>query len=211
MSDSRIRTLIADDHELVRLGIKFYLMNEPEFEVVGEASNGLEAYNKIVALQPDIAILDLFMPKLSGFEICRKFTSSQYKPRFVLITALEEFANFWDVWDCRADAFLLKDIRQNEFINSLRKVISGEKVFSTAIFNYMISDKKSPNFDFILTTNVGFSELQYEILTRRMKGKLFPEIARDLQLTNFEIANEISIILDSIPENRLLMNFGYVK
>lgn len=160
MSDSRIRIFIADDSEIVHLGIKFYLMNESDFTIVGEASNGLEAYNKITALRPDIAILDIFMPKMSGLELCRKLHNTDSKPRIVLMTAIEEFVDFSDVWDCNADGFLLKDIRQKEFVRSIRKVISGDRVFCSAIFQYMVTDKKNPNYDFVTSTNVYFNDFQ---------------------------------------------------
>lgn len=211
MSDSRIRIFIADDHEIVRLGIKFYLMNESDFTIVGEASNGLEAYNKITALRPDIAILDIFMPKMSGLDVCRNLQSSDSKVRIVLMTAIEEFADFWEVWDCNAEGFLLKDIHQKEFVRSIRKVISGERVFSSAIFQYMVSDKKIPNYDFVPNTNLCFNELQYGIIQRRMKGELFSEIAEELNCTCEDLAQGISSFLDSVSEHRFLLNFALDK
>ncbi|MGQ9820060.1 MAG: response regulator [Candidatus Kapaibacteriales bacterium] len=210
MSDSRIRILIADDHEIARLGIKFYLMNENDFTVIGEASNGLEAYNKIVALRPDIAILDIFMPKLSGLEVCRKLQNTNSKPRIVLMTAIEEFADFWDVWESNAEAILLKDIRQKEFIHSLRKVFSGDRVFSSAIFQYMVSVKKTPNYDFVPNSNIYFNELQYKIIQHRMRGETFTEITRKLNCTYEDIAQAISSVLDTTEDNRFFTKLNVV-
>ncbi|MCX7879886.1 MAG: response regulator transcription factor, partial [Ignavibacteria bacterium] len=70
---------LADDHELVRIGLRYYLQSEPMFEVVGEASNGLEAFDKIVYYRPDIAVVDVFMPLLNGVEVLRNIRAEGLK------------------------------------------------------------------------------------------------------------------------------------
>lgn len=211
MHNSGIRVFIADDHEIARLGLKFYLNSESDFILVGEASNGLEAYNKIVALRPDVAILDIVMPKINGFELCGKLSNVEFKPRIVLITAVEEFVNFANIWDYDIDALLLKDIHHQEFISSLRKVLKGEKVFARQILQYFSTNKKIPNIDYIPNDFYSFTSIQYEILRRRFKGQLFPEIARDLNYSNEQIAIVFSQILSIIPEYFPLENFNFIK
>lgn len=193
--------IIADDHPLVRLGIKSFLMNEPKFCVVGEASNGMEALELIETLSPDIAIVDIVMPVLDGISVAKHLQGNDIKPKILLLTALEEFVDVTSAFFSGADGILSKNISQSSFIDSLEQVLQGKKVYCKSALQFLFAEGKyMHNSQEILK----FSKLQQKIIDRRLRGFLFSEIAQELNLTMPQMASEISQILDSIDDYEIL-------
>ncbi len=193
MSNSQITTLIADDHPLVRFGLNAYLGSNPKYQVIGEASNGLEAYNKILSLQPDLAIIDIVMPKMNGFEVVEKLNGFSLKPKIILITAVEEFINPRDVFKSSVNGVILKDISKNDFFKVLDLVLDGNIVYSNTFF--LLSSNIYPTNS--NKKNIIFSEIQQKIISLRLNGYHFSEISSILNLDFSTLADEISKLLDS--------------
>jgi len=124
--EGQIRILIADDHPIVRDGLKKLFSFEPDFEVVGEASDGKEALRKVKELDPDILILDLRMPELDGLETLRALQDTPYKARIIIITASEDKAEFVRAMKLGCRGILLKQTPPDLITKSIRKVHSGE-------------------------------------------------------------------------------------
>lgn len=194
--------VIADDHPLVRLGIKSFLMNEPKFRIVGEASNGVEAIELIENLSPDIAIVDIVMPVMDGISVARHLQQSPNNTRIVLITAIEEFIDVPSAFFSGADGILSKNISQSSFIDSLEQVLGGKKVYCTSVLQFILdSGKYLPKNNEILR----LTKLQQKIIDRRLRGYLFSEIAQELNLTMPQIASEISQIIDTLDDYEILL------
>lgn len=194
--------VIADDHPLVRLGIKSFLMNEPKFRIVGEASNGVEAIELIENLSPDIAIVDIVMPVMDGISVARHLQQSPNNTRIVLITAIEEFIDAPSAFFSGADGILSKNISQSSFIDSLEQVLGGKKVYCTSVLQFILdSGKYLPKNNEILR----LTKLQQKIIDRRLRGYLFSEIAQELNLTMPQIASEISQIIDTLDDYEILL------
>jgi DNA-binding NarL/FixJ family response regulator len=125
------RILIVDDHEVVRQGIRTILRARPQWEVCGEAANGSEAVQQAKALQPDVIIMDITMPLMSGIEATREITR-QKLPGAVLIFTMHESANLAEtVRDAGARGFVLKSHAARDLLDALEALIAGGTFFGS--------------------------------------------------------------------------------
>jgi DNA-binding NarL/FixJ family response regulator len=133
VTDKPIRVLVADDHTIVRTGIRHVLEGEPGFDVVGEASTGTEAFDLAVKLQPDVVVLDISMPAESGLQIAARLRGVASPPR-VLILSMHDNAEYV-IESVRAGAhgYLLKDTAATELRSAIRAVCRGESYFSPPV------------------------------------------------------------------------------
>jgi DNA-binding NarL/FixJ family response regulator len=121
-----IRILIADDHPVFRQGLLAIFRNEPEFEVIGEATNGQEALDLIRNLHPDVVLLDLIMPRLTGLETLRELSGSSVPVRTLLLTASVEKEQIAQALQLGARGIVLKDAPTDVLLTSIRTVMNGE-------------------------------------------------------------------------------------
>ncbi len=134
----KIRIVIADDHAVVREGTRALLEREEDFEVIGEARDGEEAIKLIEKTNPDVAILDISMPKITGIEVTRKI-----KPRFpalaiLILTAYDNDEYVFALLEAGAAGYLLKDVPGQEIIDAVRAIHSGESVLHPSIARKVI-------------------------------------------------------------------------
>jgi DNA-binding NarL/FixJ family response regulator len=132
-----MKILIADDHPIYRSGIKSIIESIPNTILVGEATNGMEAYQLILSTLPDIAILDIEMPILNGLDVCRKVMDEKNHTKFILITMHKEKHYFEDAMDAGVSGYLLKDSAGIELINCIRAITFGKKYISENIESYL--------------------------------------------------------------------------
>jgi two-component system, NarL family, response regulator DegU len=135
----RINIVLADDHILVRKGIKAMLESESEINVVGEAGSGSEALETARALKPDILVLDIRMPEMTGIEAAAKL--KQYSPdtKAVILSMHDSEEYVLQALDAGAYGYLLKDTDKNEFVKALKQIHGGSKYFSGAVSNVLAS------------------------------------------------------------------------
>src|SRR5688572_17163864 len=135
----KISVVLADDHVLVRKGIKAMLESDTEINVVGEAGNGAEALQVAGALKPNILILDIRMPEMTGIEAAAKL--SQYSPgtKAVILSMHDSEEYVLQALDAGAYGYLLKDTDKNEFVKALKQIHGGSKYFSGAVSNVLAS------------------------------------------------------------------------
>jgi DNA-binding NarL/FixJ family response regulator len=131
------RLLIADDHHLVRLGLRHLLTEQPNWTVVAEAQNGREAVAKAKEFQPDIAVLDLGMPELNGFEACQQIISETRSTRVLIVSMHETDAVFKRVLACGARGYLLKSDAPRDLVAAV-EAIRSNKTFLTAKFSQLM-------------------------------------------------------------------------
>jgi DNA-binding NarL/FixJ family response regulator len=133
VTDKPIRVLVADDHTIVRTGIRHVLEGEPGFEVVGEASDGKEAFRLTAELHPDVVVLDISMPGESGLQVAARLSAVSSPPR-VLILSMHDNAEYV-IESVRAGAhgYLLKDTAATELRTAIRAVCRGESYFSPPV------------------------------------------------------------------------------
>jgi DNA-binding NarL/FixJ family response regulator len=128
-----IRVLVADDHMLVRTGIRHVLESEVGFEVVGEAADAAEAISLATKLQPDVVVLDISMPGESGLQLASRLRSSAAEPRVLILSMHDNAEYVLESVRAGAHGYLLKDTAATELRNAIRAVCRGESYFSPPI------------------------------------------------------------------------------
>jgi len=136
---SKITILLADDHALVRQGTRELLEREGDLEVIAEASNGEEAVRLACELSPDIALMDIAMPKLNGIEATRQIKASQPKVSVLVLTAYDDDQYIFALLEAGAAGYLLKNVSADELIVAIRAVAAGEAVLHPAIARRVIN------------------------------------------------------------------------
>ncbi len=177
-----LRVLIADDHEIVRLGIRSLLKSAETVEIVGEASDGKKVVEMAAELRPDIVLTDILMPAMTGIEAARAIKLILPDVKVVMLTSLEDRSYLMQAMGAGADGYLSKEIGKQELLTAVEGVMRSEKVFSTAILALMAN----PDLPFGNTgvsdpnANVYLSRREQEILSYIANGHTSKEIADTL-------------------------------
>lgn len=186
MSD-KIRVVLADDHVFVRDGIKSLLENEANITVVGEATDGLEALTLIDNLHPDLLILDIRMPNLTGIEVVEQLRSKNNLVKIVMLSMHESEEYVLKSIQAGADGYLLKGSSKEEFLKALHTVANGGKYFSGDISSILIGQLTNPTFTAEPKQSLGEEQVitkrEKEILKLLLTGKGNKEIAEALDIS----------------------------
>ena len=135
-----MRVLLADDHGIVRRGLKTLLESEPGITVVGEASDGLEALRLCEQLQPDTLILDIAMPKLNGLEVAARAHKLDPPPQILILSMHSDESYILRALGAGARAYLLKDATDEDLLPAIRAVAAGKPFFSPAVTSVLVED-----------------------------------------------------------------------
>jgi two-component system response regulator NreC len=137
---NKIRVLLADDHAILRDGIRALLEDEPEMEIIGEAENGLDVVRMVDQLKPDIVLMDIGMPRLNGLEATRQILNLSPTTRVLILTMHDNEEYIRQVLAAGALGYILKDAAARELIQAIKVVHRGEAVLSPAITRLVIED-----------------------------------------------------------------------
>lgn len=193
MRKTKIKVVLVDDHAVVRLGIKSMIESVVDIEVIGEASNVAETYEKVAILKPDILLLDIKLPDGDGVLACKELKIRFPKLKIIILTAYAETSLIMDVLKSGADGYLLKDIEGNEIIKSIRKIYTGESVLDGKLDQKIIKLLKNNSpLDEVLT------EKENQILMRVAEGKMNKEIGKELFISGKTVRNHLSKIYKKI-------------
>lgn len=134
----KIQIIIADDHAVLRSGLKALLNYSPEFEVIGEAGDGLEALKMVEELKPDVLILDLSMPNMNGVDCLKEIRSRNLNCRVLVLTMYDDEEYIKEVMRAGADGYVLKKSADTELIEGIIKINSGKKYLNETVSNTLI-------------------------------------------------------------------------
>ena len=186
MSD-KIQVVLADDHVFVRDGIKSLLENEANITVVGEATDGLEALAAIDELKPDLLILDIRMPNLTGIEVVEQLRSKNNFVKIIMLSMHESEEYVLKSIQAGADGYLLKGSSKEEFLKAVHTVSNGGKYFSGDISSILIGQLTNPSLVTEPKQLLGEEQLitkrEKEILKLLLTGKGNKEIAEALDIS----------------------------
>lgn len=136
-----IRTLLADDQELVRTGFRVVLEAEPDLEVVGEAENGEQAVDLARQLEPDVVLMDVRMPVLDGIAATRRIRErSPDTPHVLVLTTFDLDEHVYDALRAGASGFLLKDVKATQLVNAIRTVAAGDALIAPSITKRLVAE-----------------------------------------------------------------------
>lgn len=139
---AKIKIIIADDHHIFRKGILSIAGEDESIEVIAEASNGQEAIELIEKLKPDVAILDIDMPLLSGLDVARKLKGENIKTRMVILTIHKDKEYFDEALELDIKAYILKESIANDLIDCIKQVAAGGYYISPSISGYLVQKNK---------------------------------------------------------------------
>ncbi|PXY41041.1 DNA-binding response regulator [Flavobacterium cheongpyeongense] len=186
MSDI-IRVVLADDHVFVRDGIKSLLENEANIEVVGEAVDGADALEVVNANKPDLLIVDIRMPNLTGIEVVEKLRNDHNAVKIIMLSMHESEEYVLKSIKAGADGYLLKGSSKDEFLKALHTVANGGKYFSGDISSILIGQLTNSSLSAEPKQNLGeemmITKREKEILTLLLSGKGNKEIAEALDIS----------------------------
>lgn len=128
-----IKIVVADDHDIVRKGLQALLKDESDFEIVGEAANGLEALELVNLLSPDILVLDLMMPRMNGLEVTGVLGKSTCATRIVILSMHSSEGYILEAFRLGAKAYVLKDNTSDELVTAIREVNAGKSYLGAVL------------------------------------------------------------------------------
>ena len=197
MTDTTIRMLIVEDHPLFRKGMRTLLSSVPDFEVVGEASNGLDAVELAGSLLPDVVLMDIQMPGMNGITATREIVVTSPSVRVLMVTLFEDDDSVFSALRAGAWGYVLKETDEDEMIRSIRAVAHGEAIFGPAIATRVLAffARPRPQAPQVFPT---LTERERDILHLIARGKSNQAIAHELSLSPKTIANNVSNIFSKL-------------
>ena len=188
MTKESIRVLIVEDHNVVRQGLVALINLAEGIQVVGEAADGVEAIAQFRKLQPDVTLVDLRLPKLSGVEIIQRVRSESPQARFVVLTTYDGDEDIYRALKSGAKAYLLKGMTSEELITTIREVAAGRSHIPAAIAER-------------LAERMGTEDLtprEADVLEQIVQGKSNKEIATELDISEATVKTHINSLLSKL-------------
>jgi two-component system nitrate/nitrite response regulator NarL len=193
---SPIRVLLVDDHTLFRSGVRALLQRHDGFEVAGEAADSLEGVRRARELRPDIVLLDLHMPGLSGKDAVRLFLEGSPGTRVVMLTVSEDADDLLETLRSGASGYLLKNIETETLLDSLRQAVAGDSVVSAEMTTKLVTGLRTAIAPAgRVEEKESLSPRERQILGYLAKGASNKEIARTLELAESTVKIHVQHIL----------------
>lgn len=194
-----LRVLLVDDHLLFRKGLARLLNAQPDFEVVGEAADGLEAVEQARAQQPDVVLMDLRMPVCDGLEATRRIKRELGSARVVMLSVSEDEQDFLAAIRCGADGYLVKDMQPEALFQELRGLAEGEAPLSRTMTSKLLHQLARQG-SMIVTPACSdlLSPREREVLALIVEGLTNREIAAELGIAVNTVRNHVRSILEKL-------------
>ena len=194
-TNEHISIILVDDHTLFRSGIKALLARQEDFEVIGEASDGLGGVKLVEQLQPDVVLLDLDMPVMNGREALAQILSSRPEQTVVMLTVSEDSEDLTECMRLGARGFLLKNINAEFLVDAIKKAANGDNVFSPEMTARLVQSLICPNTPQPAGALDTLTPREMEILGHLAAGHSNKVIARKLDLAESTIKVHVQSIL----------------
>ena len=194
-----IRILLVDDHTLFRSGLKALLSRQPDFEIVGEASDGLEGVKLAEQLKPDLVLLDLDMPVMSGTEALAQMLASNRELPVVMLTVSEDAEDLKEAFVLGARGYLVKNIAAEYLVNSVRQVVAGESVMSPEMTSKFVNGIRAKHLSLMPEvrpeTVKSLTERERQILGCLAQGASNREMANLLNMSESTVKAHLQRIM----------------
>jgi NarL family two-component system response regulator LiaR len=191
VGSEKIRVLIADDHTVVRKGIRALLETEPGIEVVGEAADGEDALHRALALKPDVVLMDLVMPKMDGVQATKAIMERRPGVKILVLTSFAEDKRILSAIEAGALGYLLKDSSPQDLVRAIREVHRGESALHPKVAQRLVSQLREPEEP----AREELTERERKVLELIAKGLSNREIARELSISEPTVRTHVSNIL----------------
>jgi len=195
---SKQRLLLVDDHEVVRLGLRALLEHHPQFEVVGEAANSKETMEMVETIKPDIVLLDIRLPGVSGVEVCEEITQKYPDVRVIILTSYAEDEMLFSAIRAGASGYVLKQIGGDGLIRAIEAVGRGEALLDPAVTQRVFQEVRRAVKEEEASAFANLSQQEKHVLLLVSEGKTNREIAKALYLGEGTVRNYVSSILSKL-------------
>jgi two-component system response regulator NreC len=195
----KIRILLADDHRLIRAGLRLLIEQHHDLEVIGEAKDGSEAVSMAQRMRPDVAVIDISMPRLNGIDVVRQMLSMDCSIATIILTMHSDDSYILRALQAGAKGYLLKDSAETDLISGIRAVAQGKSFFSPAVSKVLLEDyirnlkQKGANDSYDLLT-----PREREVLQLVAEGKSNKEVANLLNLSVYTVETHRSNIMKKL-------------
>lgn len=178
-SNEKIKVLLVDDHEMVRIGLSAVLGTEEDFELVGEASNGEEGIRLARQYKPDVVLMDLVMDGMDGIESTRRLLKELPNCKVIVLTSYIDDAKIYPVIEAGAFSYLLKTSRAHEIASAIRAAVKGQPVLEAQVASKIMNRFRKPAESL---PHEELTEREMEVLKLIAKGKSNQEVADELMI-----------------------------
>ena len=182
-----IRVVLADDHAVVRKGVREFLEDEPDIEVVGEASDGQQAVELAVALQPDVIVMDVAMPEVTGVEATKRIRSLAPAVRILALTAYDDEPYVFGLLDAGVTGYVLKTAESREIVRAVRATAAGQSVLDPTVATRVVARTRQP-----AAITEALTERELEILRLAARGLTNKQIGARLDISDRTVQNHLA-------------------
>ncbi|KEK25578.1 response regulator [Bacillus gaemokensis] len=196
----KIKVLLVDDHTVVLKGLAFFLSTQEDLELVGEANNGKEALEKVGAVQPDVVLMDLYMPEMDGIEATACIKKEYPDVKVLVLTSFSDQAHVLPALKAGASGYILKDVEPDQLVEAIRSAYKGNIQLHPEIANALLS-QTMPQEEQESISNIHVDVLtarENEVLQLLAKGMSNKEIASVLVITEKTVKAHVSSILSKL-------------
>jgi DNA-binding NarL/FixJ family response regulator len=199
VAEGRIRLMIVDDHAVVRKGLAMVLRMEPDFEIVGEAENGVKAVELARRLQPDLVLLDFVMPEMDGEATAAALQAASPQVRILMLTGVALDERVLEMLAVEVDGYVMKDIEPDELAQAIRTVARGEAYLHPTLARRVLS-RVSERRPSLPTPQVQLTQREHEILRWMATTATYREIAEKLFVSEETIRSHAKHILSKLQQ-----------
>ena len=196
---SPIRIMLADDHQVVRTGLKSFLESQPDFKVIAEASNGREAIERALETRPDIILMDITMPEMDGLQATRQIKKLWPECVILCLTVHEDKFYFMEMLAAGASGYLTKQVASDELVSAIHAVSQGHVYLQPALARWLLEDYQQLASKQESTSNEPEAAVKLEVLSERERGVL-EMVAQGL--TNQQIGEKLGLSPKTIARHR---------
>lgn len=193
-----VGVLLADGQELFRQGLCALLSNEPGIEVVAEASNGVEAMRRAASTAPDVVLIDVWLPQVSGIEACRSIKESAPATKVVMLTASEAESDLYESVKSGASGYLLKDSSLDQVVQAIRVVVEGQSLISPSMAVKLMDEFKVMSRPEKQRSQLKLTARELEVLGLVAKGLNNRDVAKHLYISENTVKNHVRNILEKL-------------
>jgi DNA-binding NarL/FixJ family response regulator len=197
-----ITIFLADDHSVVRDGLQMLLETQPDFKVIGAASNGRDALVQLQDIAPNVALLDIAMPEMDGLEVAQSLQLTHPATRVIMLSMYRTPEHITRALEAGARGYVLKESASDEVIEAIRAVQSGERYLSHAVSNLAL-EYYMRQAGAILSPLEQLNEREREVLRLLVEGQTSVEIAEQLRLSSKTVDNYRSAIMQKLNIHHL--------
>jgi DNA-binding NarL/FixJ family response regulator len=205
-----LRIMLVDDHEVVRQGLRALLESENDLDVVAEAGDGNQAIDTARAHEPDVVVMDVRMPDMSGVEACRGIRDLRPETQVIMLTSYSDDEALFNSIMAGAAGFVLKQIRGSDLVDAIRKVGSGQSLLDPSVTRRVLERLRKSKYDDTDPKLARLSPQEDRILDMVGQGLTNRQIAEEIHLSDKTVKNYVSSILSKLEVHRRSEAAAYV-